>query len=397
MIKNIKKITVIGAGYVGFSLSIALSKHYDVTVLEIDPRKITMINSRKSFLSDKNISKELKRKNLKMNATSKKLSAISHADLIFCCLPTNFNEITNTFDTTLIEEFANYVLKINPDAPFVIRSTVPIGFTSKINKALSSKIIFMPEFLREGSALEDTWYPSRIIFGFENPNDKALLKNLKKIFTLITKRKRNKFITVKPSEAEAIKLFSNTFLALRVGFFNELDSFALQNNLDSKSIISGLSKDKRIGNFYNNPSFGYGGYCLPKDTKQTSKSLKGIPSHIIDSIETSNKARKKFLTKKIVKMNPKKIGIYRLIMKKDSDNLRESASLDLLKNMPNLKKHIIIYEPLIKEKVFEGHTIENNVDKFLRISDIIVANRLDPIISKFKNKVFTRDIFNTDI
>ena len=396
MDKNIKNVTVIGAGYVGLSLSLALSKYYDVTIIEIDSKKVDFINNKKSFLVDTQISNELQRKNLRLKATSNKSNAIKSADLIFCCLPTNFNEKSNSFNTKTIEDYARFIKKNNPNSLFIIRSTVPIGFTERINKKLSTNIVFIPEFLREGSALEDTWNPSRIVIGISDNSANNTVNALKEVFTKISKNKRISFLVVGPSEAEAIKLFSNTFLAMRIGFFNELDSFAMQNNLNTESIIKGLSKDKRIGNFYNNPSFGFGGYCLPKDTKQTVASLRNVPSQLINSIDRSNTSRKKFLANKIIRMKHRSIGIYRLNMKKDSDNFRDSASIDLIKNMKKMKKYILIYEPLIKANTFEGFAVEHNLDNFLMNSDIIVANRVDSVISNFKSKVFTRDIFNTD-
>ncbi len=386
------KITVAGVGYVGLSLATLLSQDNEVIAYDIDNIKIDLINKRISPIKDKDIETFFKTKKLNLQATSDYKLAFKDSEYIIICTPTNYDEKTNEFDTTSVENVIQKILKTNLSSTIVIKSTVPVGYTDKIKEQYKiNSIIFSPEFLREGSALFDNLYPSRIIVGGQSIKGIEFAELLKKA----SLKKDVEIKIMKSSEAEAVKLFANTYLALRIAFFNELDTFAESKNLDPKSIIDGISSDSRIGNYYNNPSFGYGGYCLPKDTKQLKSNYNNIPENLISAIINSNETRKKYISESILKYNPSVIGIYRLIMKKDSTNFRESAILDIIKeiNKKNNNVRIIIYEPLLHINSFNGFEIVNDFNVFKEQSDIILANRIDERIKNNK-KVYTRDIYN---
>jgi len=384
------KITVVGSGYVGMSLSVLMAQNNDVTVLEIDKNKIEKINKKQSTIKDEELENFLKKETLTLTATIDKEIAYSDARFIIIATPTNFDETKNSFDTSTLEGVIKDALRLNNDALIIIKSTVPIGFTKSLqDKHKTDRIIFSPEFLREGSALKDNLYPSRIIIGgFSN-----LAKEFGKLLKISCEDDHAKLLYVNSSEAEAIKLFSNTYLAMRVSFFNELDSYTLANDLDTESIIEGICLDDRIGFGYNNPSFGYGGYCLPKDTKQLLAHYGSIPQNLVESIVRSNETRKAFLTEKILNQNPNVVGIHRLIMKEGSDNFRFSSIKDIIGDLISAGIKIIIFEPLIKESNFNGIEVENDLDKFKERSEIIVANRMSNDLNDCISKIFTRDIF----
>lgn len=390
-----KKITVIGAGYVGMSMAVLLSKKHDVTVLEIDEKKVKKINARESTIDDYDLAKALQNKNLNLLATSQPDKALINSNFVFIAAPTNFNKSSNHFDTKIVENLINASLELSdPQSLIIIKSTVPIGFTEAQSlKFDTNRIIFSPEFLREGKALYDNLHPSRLIIGGEK-NRKNIL--FSKIMMDVAVKKEFEILYMNSTEAEATKLFSNTFLAMRVAFFNELDSFSMEKKISAFNIIKGMSLDPRIGNYYNNPSFGYGGYCLPKDTKQLLSQYGDVPQNLIEAIIQSNSTRKDFLVDKIKSLKANTIGIYRLIMKEGSDNYRESSTLSLIVKLQDAKLKIIIYEPVLENDTFKGMPVKKNIEEFIDDSDIILANRLNHDLKYCKEKVFTRDIFNRD-
>tara|TARA_B100002019_G_C21272231_1_gene603025 strand:+ start:107 stop:1267 length:1161 start_codon:yes stop_codon:yes gene_type:complete len=381
-------ILVFGAGYVGLSNAVMLASKNEVTVVDIDEDKISDLKAEKSPIKDSLLTKHIKNNELKLSFKSKLNENLKKIQVVIIATPTDFNDDKKSFDTKSIEKVLRELKKRNYKNLVAIRSTIPIGFTEKINKKYNFDIAYFPEFLREGSALKDNLYPSRIICGSKSPTAKKFLRILENSAL----KKNVSSLIVSPSEAESIKLFSNTYLAMRIAFFNEVDSLALSKNLDSKNIIDGISLDPRVGNYYNNPSFGYGGYCLPKDTKQLRKNFDNIPQKIIQATIQSNKARKNFIIKEISKKKESKIGIYRLSMKSGSDNFRESAVLDIINVLKN-KKDLMIFEPMLKEKKFMGIKVENNINTFFKWSEIIVANRLNKEIEKKNKVIFTRDIY----
>ena len=384
-------ITVVGAGYVGLSLAILISQKYNVKLFDIDKKKILDLNNKKSPFNDKEINSFLKEKKLYLEATSDKNLAYKETDFIIIATPTNYNQSQGTFDVSSVEGVIKDVISYNPDAYIIIKSTIPVGFTDKLRSHFNTKnITFSPEFLREGSALYDNLYPSRIIVGDNDKRAVTFAKILTECSSLRTEQ--IKVLYMKPSEAEAVKLFANTYLAMRVSFFNELDSFAESHILSTKNIIEGVSSDNRIGNFYNNPSFGYGGYCLPKDTKQLLSNFDKIPNSIIKAIIDSNETRKEFIANTIINKQPKSIGVFRLMMKSGSDNSRESAVLDVIKKLQKSTIDIFLYEPELNDQI-ENMILVNNLEEFIEKSDLIIANRMSTELMPVREKVYTRDLF----
>jgi UDPglucose 6-dehydrogenase len=387
------KITVVGIGYVGLANAILLAQNHSVTLIDIVSEKVDLINQRKSPLRDTYISEYLDSVKLDLNATINQSIAYKDAELIIIATPTDYDPATNFFNTKSIEDSIEEILKLNNKATILIKSTVPVGYTSSLKiKFNTNQIIFSPEFLREGQALYDCLYPSRIIISGSKDDS----QHLASLFVQGAIKKDPPILYTGATEAEAIKLFSNTYLAMRVTFFNELDTFASKHELNTKQIIDGVSLDKRIGDYYNNPSFGYGGYCLPKDTKQLLANYKDIPNNIMQAIVDSNETRKEFLVEEIINTKAKVIGIYRLIMKSNSDNYRESAILGILERLKERNMKVIIYEPQISQNKFEGIEVIKDINDFLNKSEIIIANRYHPELEIVKEKVYTRDISNKD-
>lgn len=382
------KILVLGLGYVGLSNAILLAKSHEVVGVDIDKDKVDLINDKKSPLSDDYIIDYLENKDLNLRAVTK--ASYEDADLAILALPTNYDEETSYFDTSYLDEAIKEIRKERSDLPILIKSTIPIGYTESANKNYGGPIIFSPEFLREGKALYDCLNPSRIIVS----DNFDFSKTIGKIYEAEALNDP-RLLYMGPTEAEAVKLFANTYLAMRVSFFNELDNFALAKGLDSKEIIEGISEDSRIGDYYNNPSFGYGGYCLPKDTKQLYANYEGIPSAIFKAIIDSNDLRKDFIAKDILSKNPKTVGIYRLTMKKGSDNFRKSAIFDVIKKLKEAGQEIIIYEPKLEEDYFYEMKVEKDLEDFKKV-DLILANRLEDELRDVEDKVYSRDIFKRD-
>jgi len=391
-----KKITVVGSGYVGLSNAILLSQKNKVTILDIDSQKITKINKKISPIEDKEIEFFLKEKKLNLFGTTDSKLAFSEVDFLVIATPTDYDIDRNFFDTSSVEDVIQSFLKINNSATIVIKSTVPVGYTQEIRKRLDyENIFFSPEFLREGKALYDNLYPSRIIIG--GKTSRAI--NFAQLLEEGAVKKDIDKLYVGSSEAESIKLFSNTYLAMRVAFFNELDSFAESNNLQSKNIIDGVCLDPRIGFFYNNPSFGYGGYCLPKDTKQLRANYRNVPNNLITAIVNANITRKDFISEQILLRKPKIVGIYRLIMKTDSDNFRYSSVQGIMKRIKGKGIEVVIYEPVLFAKgeyQFFNSRVIGNLDEFKKVSDVIVANRTTSELDDVTNKIYSRDLFNND-
>jgi len=387
-------ITIIGSGYVGMSLSVLLAKgNNHVKILEIDKDKVKKINDGLSTVRDELIEKHLAKNKLNVSATLDPKEALTDADYFIIATPTNYNEKTNKFDTESVKSTIEKILTFSKNGSIIIKSTIPIGYTDYLKeKFKTDRIIFSPEFLREGNALYDNLYPSRIIMGDNSPAAVSFAEMLKNL----SLKKSTKIIYMSSREAEAVKLFSNTYLAMRVAFFNELDSFAMENKLETFNLISGISEDPRIGNFYNNPSFGYGGYCLPKDTRQLLANYKNIPQNIIQAIVDSNSTRKDFIVQEILKYKPKKIGIYQLAMKAGSDNFRSSSILSIIERIKKYNIPMIIYEDQILDKSFNGIHIEKDLHVFKNSCDLILTNRITDDLSDVIDKVFTRDLFGYD-
>ncbi len=385
------KICVVGAGYVGFSLSVLLSVKNDIIVYDIDKEKINMINNNISPIEDEDIYLYLNNKNLNLKATCNYQVAFKNSKYIIICTPTNFDSKTNSFDTSSIEDVITKIKSVNKNAIIIIKSTVPIGYTNLIKNKYNMKIIFSPEFLREGKALHDNLYPSRIIIGSNLSEGKEFAE----ILRTSSDNPSVNILYMNSDEAESVKLFSNTYLAMRIAFFNELDTFALDKGYSSKNIINGVSLDPRIGDYYNNPSFGYGGYCLPKDSKQLYSDYRNIPENLIEAIINSNNTRKKYIANYIKNKKPSIVGIYRLTMKSNSDNFRESSIIDIIKMLKNNGINIIIYEPKLDDNTYLDCEVINDLSKFIDMSSIILANRIDKNIEDNK-KIFTRDVFNNN-
>ena len=388
-----QKITVVGAGYVGMSLSVMLAKHNSVILYDVNKNKVKLIKEKKSSIKDNYLKKYWKENKLKINATSSQKIAYKNANYVIVCTPTNYDENKNYFDTSSVKKVVSEALKINKNATFIIKSTIPVGFTKALRKELKySKIIFSPEFLREDRALLDNLYPSRIILGSKIREAKQFSNLLKKGAV----KKNIKTFFMGSSDAEAVKLFSNTFLAMRVSFFNELDSYSISKKLKTRSIIEGVCADERIGDYYNNPSFGYGGYCLPKDTKQLLANYESIPQKLIEAIITSNTTRKDFIANEILKLKPKVVGIYLLAMKSGSDNFRFSSVQGVMKRLKAKGIKIIVFEPSLNKKNFFGSEVIKNIKDFKEKSDLVIANRMFDEIKDIEKKLFTRDIFGKD-
>ncbi len=386
-------ITVVGSGYVGMSLSVLLAQHNDVTILEIDKKKVELINNKKSTVADSEIELFLSSRKLSMSATLDKSKAYSAANFIIVSTPTNFDTDKNSFDTSSVDSVIADALSFNNNALIIIKSTIPVGHTNLLQEKFSTdRIIFSPEFLREGMALKDNLYPSRIIIG----SDLIASKEFGELLKAGAVKKNIETLFMSANEAEAVKLFANSYLAMRVSFFNELDSFALANDLDSKNIINGICLDERIGDDYNNPSFGYGGYCLPKDTKQLLATYDHVPQRLIQAIVSSNTVRMDFIADKILKQNPKVVGFYRLLMKVGSDNFRFSSIQGIIERIIASGTEVIIYEPTIEDDNFSGMPLIKKLEEFKAISDIIVANRNSNNLHDVSEKVFTRDVFGSN-
>lgn len=400
-----KKIAVAGIGYVGLSLAVLLAQNNEVVAVDIDSRKVDSLNRKKSPIKDDYIEKYLSDKHLNLQATVDGSNAYRNAEYVIVAAPTNYDSEKNTFNTEAVLSVIRQVIQVNPDAIIIIKSTVPVGYTEKVRKEVNfENILFSPEFLRESKALFDNLYPSRIIVGLDK-NNKLLDKAAHEFVNLLEEGAIKENISVlymNYTEAEAVKLFSNTYLALRVSYFNELDTYAEMNGLDAKAIIDGVCLDPRIGDYYNNPSFGYGGYCLPKDTKQLLANYLNIPQNIIGAVVQSNQTRKEFITEQIlskIKSEKEKsvIGIYRLSMKTDSDNFRDAAILDVIRNLKDEGAEILIYEPILKDQSsFMECEIENDFTRFIERSDVIAANRYDSELDGVSECVYTRDLYQSN-
>jgi len=413
--KQALKLSVIGIGYVGLANAVLLAQHNEVTAVDISPERVAMINARQSPLKDPEIQTYLQTKQLNLTATLDADAAYRGADIILVATPTDYDPVKNYFNTSSVEAVLRRAAEVNPSAAIVVKSTVPVGFTKAAQRNFSCKnILFSPEFLREGRALYDNLYPSRIVVGVPS-EEPCLMEQARTFAGLLAEGAEKKGIPIlltNSTEAESIKLFANTYLALRVAFFNELDTYAEVRGLNTRQIIEGIGYDPRIGNYYNNPSFGYGGYCLPKDTKQLLANFNQIPNNIIGAVVEANRTRKDFIAERILEKagyygpegrgrngspgNPCVVGIYRLVMKAGSDNFRQSSIQGIMKRLKAKGAEVIIYEPSLKEAAFFGSRVIKDWDDFLTSSDVIIANRYDEKLSQAKDKVYTRDIYDRD-
>ena len=387
------KVTVVGSGYVGMSLAVLLAQHNEVCVLDIDHHRINLINKRRSTISDPDIETFLNNRELSLWATSEKEIAYVDAKFVVVAAPTNYDSETNRFDTQSVDNVVKEALEVNPSALIVIKSTLPVGHTKVLqNHHDTDRIVFSPQFLREGHALQDNLYPSRVILGCSEAQGRGFAK------LLIEGAKKNPIRTIfmSASEAEAVKLFANTYLAMRVAFFNELDSYSLARALDASSVIDGVCADERIGGGYNNPSFGYGGYCLPKDTKQLLTNYDEVPQNLIQAVVSANSTRKDFIANRIIQLDPKTVGFYRLTMKQGSDNYRESATQGIMKRIKAKGIDVVVYEPILEESYFFNSRVIKTLEEFKELSDLIVSNRMNNELEDVAMKVFTRDLFGQD-
>ena len=384
------KITVVGSGYVGMSLAVLLAQHNEVTVLDIDPIRVDKINNQQSTIVDPEIQAYISEKHLSLTATTNKNVAYSDAEFVVVATPTDYDEGNNQFDTSSVDGVVQDALSLNSHATVIIKSTIPVNHTNSLQKMHDTKrVIFSPEFLREGKALFDNLHPSRIIIGSKCDGGRAFAN----LLVDAAEEKDIDVLFIPPTEAEAVKLFANTYLAMRVSFFNELDSYSLSNSLDTMSIIKGVCLDHRIGDGYNNPSFGYGGYCLPKDTKQLLANYEYVPQTLINAIVTSNSIRKDFIADQILKLKPNIVGFFRLVMKSGSDNFRFSAIQGIMKRVKSKGIEVVVYEPELNEKEFFGSEVISDLEKFKSMSDIIVSNRKSESLKDVDYKCFSRDLF----
>ena len=384
------KITVVGSGYVGMSLAVLLAQHNEVTILDIDPIRVDKINNQQSTIVDPEIEAYILEKNLSLTATLDKKEAYSGAKFVVVATPTDYDEDNNQFDTSSVDGVVMDALTMNSEVLVIIKSTIPVNHTTSLQTLHSTKrVIFSPEFLREGRALYDNLHPSRIIIGGACDNSRAFAN----LLLDAAEKKDIDILFIPPTEAEAVKLFANTYLAMRVSFFNELDSYAMSNSLDTMSIINGVCLDQRIGDGYNNPSFGYGGYCLPKDTKQLLANYEHVPQTLINAIVTSNSLRKDFIADQLIKLNPKIVGFYRLVMKSGSDNFRFSAIQGIMKRVKSKGIEVVVYEPELDEEEFFGSKVISDLEKFKLMSDLIVSNRMSDSLKDVDDKCFSRDLF----
>lgn len=383
-------ITVVGTGYVGLSNAVLFARQHKVTSLDIDENRVTLINQKISPIADDYIERAFEEDNLNLKATLDKVQAYKQADYIIIATPTNYDSDTNYFDTSSIESVIAEILLLNNQAIIIIKSTIPVGYIAQAKaKFKTEQIVFAPEFLREGKALFDNLYPSRIIVGEKSERGEAIAQ----LYLNATIECNAPTLCMDATEAEAVKLFSNTYLAMRVAYFNELDTYCAKHELSSLDIIQGVSLDPRIGQHYNNPSFGYGGYCLPKDTKQLLANYKDVPQNLIQAIIHSNKTRKQFIVKEILKKRPNVVGVYRLTMKAGSDNFRDSAIQDIIRELAEYNIQVQIYEPTLRHEKFENYAVQNNLNEFLSSSDVILANRMSDDLKHESSKVYTRDLF----
>jgi UDPglucose 6-dehydrogenase len=387
------KITVVGSGYVGMSLAVLLSQHNDVCVLDIDQARVNQINNKESTIADSEIEKFISSKQLNLVATTDKQQAYAESQFVIVATPTDYDEINNRFNTSSVDSVVEDALTMNNYASIIIKSTIPVNHTKHLQTIYQTeRVFFSPEFLREGKALYDNLHPSRIIIGSKCENGKIFAK----LLSAAAIKKDIEVLYISSAEAEAIKLFANTYLAMRVSFFNELDSYAMSNSLDTKSIIQGVCLDGRIGNGYNNPSFGYGGYCLPKDTKQLLANYEHVPQTLINAIVTSNSTRKDFVADQILKLKPQTVGFYRLVMKAGSDNFRFSAIQGVMKRVKSKGVNVIVFEPELSDKEFFGSPVISDLEEFKAECNIIVANRKSELLSDVQDKIFSRDFFGVN-